>query len=183
MRTQVKKHPLHLWIPIVLIMVLVLCGTAEARAEFDDGVVAYLMGDYDKAFATLRALAEGANHGYSQYYLGMMYLQGQGTEQDDKQAAQWFRRAAENHIPQAQYRLGLLYLRGKGVPKDYEYAYAWFRTSATLQHSKAKEAISEARTKLPNQDMTNAEALAEEFIEKYGPEEKLDLSQPIRIDN
>ncbi|MEM6998969.1 MAG: sel1 repeat family protein, partial [Pseudomonadota bacterium] len=54
----------------------------NVRADFNDGVVTYLMGDYDKAFTTMQSLAETSDHGFAQYYLGMMYMKGQGVEQD-----------------------------------------------------------------------------------------------------
>lgn len=163
---------------------LALYGIGDgARAEFNDGVVAYLMGDYDKAFTTMQSLAETADHGYAQYYLGMMYLRGQGGEQNNDLAGQWFRRAAQNHISQAQYQLGQLYMKGQGVPRDYELAYAWLRTSATLEHTRAEQAAEKARARIPAPDLPRAEAVAEEFIEKYGPQETLDPSQPIRIEN
>ena len=160
-----------------------LCGLSAAQAQFDEGVVAYLTGDYDKAFNTMQSLSEVSNHGLAQYYLGMMYLRGQGAEQDDKSAGQWFRRAAKNHIPQAQYKLGQLYMQGRGVPQDYEFAYAWFRTSASLQHEKANSAVDKAKAKLSTRELGEAEQLSQEFISKYGPQEDVDLSQPIQIEN
>ncbi|MDZ7736346.1 MAG: hypothetical protein U5P41_09760 [Gammaproteobacteria bacterium] len=57
-------------------------------ADFNSGVVAYLMGEYDKAFATMQSLSETADHGYAQYYLGMMYLKGQGARQDLRRSRQ-----------------------------------------------------------------------------------------------
>lgn len=163
--------------------VLTFCAPSVARADFNDGVVAYLMGDYDKAFTTMQSLAETADHGLAQYYLGMMYMRGQGVERDYENAGRWFRRAAENHISQAQYKLGQFYMQGRGVPRDYEYAYAWFRTSAALRHKKADAAASKAKEKLSDQEFLEAEQLSREFVAKYGPQKDIDLSQPIRVEN
>ena len=44
-----------------------------ARADFNDGVIAYVMNDYEKAFTTMQSLAETSDHGYAQYYMGVMY--------------------------------------------------------------------------------------------------------------
>ena len=43
-----------------------------ARADFNDGVIAYVMNDYEKAFTTMQSLAETSDHGYAQYYMGVM---------------------------------------------------------------------------------------------------------------
>ena len=72
-----------------------------ARADFNDGVIAYVMNDYEKAFTTMQSLAETSDHGYAQYYMGVMYSKGQGVNQDYKTASNWFRKAAEKAIDTA----------------------------------------------------------------------------------
>ena len=47
-----------------------------------------------KAFAEAKAKAE-AGDAEAQYNLGLMYANGQGVEQDDKEAVKWWRKAAE----------------------------------------------------------------------------------------
>jgi TPR repeat protein len=55
----------------------------------------------------------------SQYFLGLLYLNGEdGHEMDVEEAAYWFNLAAENGNIAAQYNLGLLYLNGEGVETD-----------------------------------------------------------------
>ncbi len=151
------------------IALLLLLTAAAARADFNAGVVAYLQGDYDRAFATMQSLAEAADHGYAQYYLGMMYLKGQGVAGDNKKAGEWFRKAAENAIPQAQYRLGELYFEGRGVPKDYEFAYIWYSIGATHQHKLSVNAIDKARQQLSREERTEADRLIKSYTIKYGP--------------
>lgn len=152
-------------------------------ADFNDGVVAYLTGDYDKSFKTMRSLAETSDHGYAQYYLGMMYMKGQGVEQDYKNASEWFRKASEKSIPQAQYKLGDLYLKGRGVPKDYEFAYIWFSVGATHEHQLSIKAINKAKEKLSNEELSEADKQIASYVKKYGPQEDFDPSQPIKVDN
>jgi hypothetical protein len=41
-----------------------------------------------------------------------------GVPQDYRQAADWYRKAAEQGLAEAQYGLGFLYHNGNGVPKD-----------------------------------------------------------------
>ncbi|WP_432760534.1 tetratricopeptide repeat protein [Neisseria lactamica] len=59
-----------------------------------------------------------------------MYANGQGVRQDDEQAAQWFRKAAEQGNAKAQFNLGLMYANGQGVRQDDAQAVQWFRKAA-----------------------------------------------------
>lgn len=55
-----------------------------------------------------------------------MYANGQGVRQDDAQAAQWFRKAAEQGVAKAQYNLGIAYESGRGVRQDSALAQEWY---------------------------------------------------------
>uniref|UniRef100_UPI00260B7424 tetratricopeptide repeat protein n=1 Tax=uncultured Neisseria sp. TaxID=237778 RepID=UPI00260B7424 len=52
---------------------------------------------------------------------------GLGVRQDDAQAVQWYRRAAEQGHAQAQVLLGVMYENGQGVRQDYAQAAQWYR--------------------------------------------------------
>lgn len=163
-------------------LVLFFSLSLPVQADFNQGVVAYLMGEYDKAFTTMQSLAETADHGYAQYYLGMMYLKGQGTRQDQEEAGKWLRKSAEQGIPQAQYNLARLYMKGQGVPRDYERAYIWYRTGAAHKHAASASGVEQARENLNAEQLAEADKLSEQYIEKYGPDEE-DLDQPKEIPN
>lgn len=154
----------------LLIALLLVALSGTARADFNEGVVAYLTGDYDKAYATMRSLAETTDHAYAQYYVGMMFLKGQGVAQDYKEAGQWFLKAAEQRIPQAQFQLGSLYLSGDGLPRDPEQAYAWFKVGASHHHAKSTNSIDKARKQLSAEELAEAEKLSSRWIEQYGPD-------------
>lgn len=153
----------------LIVLLLLVFATQPAWADFNEGVVAYMMGQYDKAYNTMRSLAETADNAYAEYYLGMMYLNGQGVEQDYTKASEWFRKSAKNHVPQAQYKLGTLYFNGQGVPRDFERAYAWYRVAAVLNHQKSIQALPKARENLSKEELKSAEKLSLEYIDKYGP--------------
>ena len=59
-----------------------------------------------------------------------MYRSGEGVSQDDTQAVNWFRKAAEQGYAKAQVNLGFMYRSGQGVPQDYAQAVNWFRKAA-----------------------------------------------------
>jgi TPR repeat protein len=73
-----------------------------------------------------------------------MYYHGRGVEQDDQQAVEWFRRAADKGLPRAQYNLGVTYRDGRGVEQDYQQAVEWFRRAADQGHPPAKRGLAQA---------------------------------------
>ena len=153
-------------LPILAFVLVVTAG--PARADFNDGVVALMSGNYDTALATFVPLAEASDHAYAQYFLGRMYAVGQGVEQDLETAAGWYRKAAEKGVGDAQYRLGTLYERGKGVPGDLEYAYGWYSVAAHVGNAKGADALKKVAAKLSDTERTEAKKLSRNLIEKYG---------------
>jgi len=151
-----------------LLAVLLSLGIGGARADFNDGVLALMTGDNDKALQTFVPLAETSDHAYAQYFLGRMYAEGRGVEANPEEAAKWFRKAAEKGVQDAQFRLGGCYERGQGVPKDMEYAYGWYSVSAHIGNPKAAAAMKEAAAKLSEEEMKSAQELSREMIQKYG---------------
>ncbi len=78
--------------------------------------------------ATLDQLRQLAASGDSaaEYALGLRYASGDGVKQDDKEAAVWFNKAAENGNVKAQAALGTRYFAGnRGVPPSLSQAYFW----------------------------------------------------------
>jgi hypothetical protein len=55
-----------------------------------------------------------------------MYMQGECVPKDEKQAAEWFRRAAEQGLAGSQITLGMLYEQGIGVEKNEAEAKKWY---------------------------------------------------------
>ena len=64
---------------------------------------------------TLQAAEQG--NAKAQFYLGVMYANGQGVRQDEKQAEYWYRKAAEQGYAQEQFGLGVMYGAGQGSDK------------------------------------------------------------------
>jgi hypothetical protein len=59
-----------------------------------------------------------------------MYSEGRGVEQDYKEAAKWYLKAAGKEHAQAQAMLGYMYSKGQGVEQDNKEAIKWFRRAA-----------------------------------------------------
>ena len=67
----------------------------------------------------------------AQFNLALMYEDGIGVTQDDKEAVKWYRLAAEQGYALAQYNLATMYYRGEGVILDIVIAHMWFNISAS----------------------------------------------------
>ena len=113
----------------MLVLNLGLAATNTAIAGFDDGVEALTRRDYAMALEEFRSLADGGHAG-GRYYLGRLYLMGEGVSADYKQAAILFREAATQGHANAQFYLGVLHYMGEGVPKDYAEAMKWYGRAA-----------------------------------------------------
>jgi TPR repeat protein len=61
-------------------------------------------------------------------------VMGQGM-QAYKEAAAWYRKAAEQGNAEAQTNLGVLYEQGQGVPQNFKEAAAWHRKAAEQGHA------------------------------------------------
>lgn len=67
----------------------------------------------------------------AQYWLGRVYLEGQGNvAQNSAEAAKWFERAAKWGLAEAQLELGRIYTDGRGVSHDPAQAAVWFEKAA-----------------------------------------------------
>lgn len=65
-----------------------------------------------------------------QFGLGLKFAGGEGPAQDYAQAAEWYRKAAEQHHPLAQFNLAMMYARGQGVARDDAESKLWLGKAA-----------------------------------------------------
>ena len=80
--------------------------------------------------AALLARATGGEAA-AQVLVGESYSAGKGVALDMKQAAEWYRKAAEKGSVSGQMHLAALYRDGgKGFPRDMAQAAAWYRKAA-----------------------------------------------------
>src|SRR5271170_2922325 len=98
-----------------LLLPCIMIGTASAG--LDEGRNALQKGDYATALIELKPLADKGNP-EAQFLLGTMYASGHGVPKDDKQTAEWYRKAAVQGFALGQTNLGYMYRDGQGVPQD-----------------------------------------------------------------
>lgn len=72
----------------------------------------------------------------AQYHFGLCYRNGEGVDQDHKEAIKWLKKAAIQGDARAQYHLACC--SGKGVEQDYEEAVKWYRKAAEQGHRDAQ---------------------------------------------
>ena len=72
----------------------------------------------------------GKGHADAQFRMGLIYFEGDIVSKDARQAAGWFRKAAEQGHAHGQYNLALKYLLGEGVAKDLRATASWYRKAA-----------------------------------------------------
>jgi len=101
----------------------------ELRARVDRG-------DRDAIATMVRQASEGDSN--AQYYLGVMYANGQGVPQSDIEAVNWFRKSAEQGNPDGENSLGNMYAVGQGVPQDDAEAIRWYIRAAGLNYTVAE---------------------------------------------
>ena len=93
---------------------LPLAEAGDAAAQCRLALLATATRDYAAAQAWFeRAAAQG--HSEAQFFLGLIYIDGQGVPRDYVQARGWFERAAAQGEARAQSYLGWLYDNGYGV--------------------------------------------------------------------
>jgi uncharacterized protein len=111
-----------------LLLVSAVVGTAST-AQYVDGMVAFVNGDYTTAAGIWRGLAD-KGEASSQVSLGSLYKDGKGVKQDYNQAIKWYRKAAEQSDVSGQVKLGEMYDLGLGVQQDSGVAAGWYRRAA-----------------------------------------------------
>ncbi|MDH5926082.1 hypothetical protein BCU71_14625 [Vibrio lentus] len=77
----------------------------------------------------------------AQLALAYRYLSGDGVEQDDEKAAEWFETAASDGSPEAQTQLGLMYFSGSGVQVSQADAVTWIGLAAAQDYDPALDLL------------------------------------------
>jgi TPR repeat protein len=72
-----------------------------------------------------------AGHGdaEAQFNLGVKFAR-EGAAQDYAQAAQWYRKAADQSHSLAQFNLAIMYAAGQGMPRDNAKSMVWMQKAA-----------------------------------------------------
>lgn len=125
------------WLASLLALLPATLASLPAKADFLVGVVAYERKDFATAYRELSD-PKTRNAPDAQFYLGNMYLFGQGVTKDTAKGIELLEQAAAGDVLDAVTMLAQAYEFGMGVPKDKAKALAYWEQAASLGYVKAQ---------------------------------------------
>jgi len=128
---QIVPSISHTSSPCGLVIIALVFISAASAENLQDGLDAYVSGNYATAYRVLSPHAASENPEL-QNLVGLMLYLGQGTAADALAAQQLFHNAAQLGVADARRNLGILYSLGApGIAADYEEARFWFTADQT----------------------------------------------------
>ena len=125
-----RRVPLGRPLIILLLAMALLMPTTAAAQTYEAGLAAFNRAQYEAAEAAWLPLAESGDL-RSQYALAVLYEKRAGRDPAlIGQAAEWYRRAAEQGHPGAQTNYASLLARGHGVAEDQKLAVYYWQLAA-----------------------------------------------------
>ena len=112
----------------------------------------------------IEQLRQKAEQGDSEAQFGMGAVH-HYLKENYREAAEWYRMAADQDHVGAQLSLGLLYYDGRGVPKDFVKAWAWLNLAAR-EFKEAAEMQNFLKEKLTAEQVAEAQKLSAELQER-----------------
>jgi TPR repeat protein len=117
-------------------------------------------GDFVRSFRLVSAVA-GEGDALAQHFLGWHFHKGIGIEQDDRQACEWWLKAARQGLPEAQQGLGWAYANGRGVEPDLLKAYRWYNLAVAAGDEEARNGLAEVAARLSAEQLRALESEAD----------------------
>jgi TPR repeat protein len=111
------------------LIVLLALAAGKSNADYQQGLDAFSIGEYETALAEWAPLAE-QGHAESQFGMGLLCANGWGTAQNDAEALKWYELAAAQGHGEAQFNIGVMYQNGWGVDQSDAEALRWMQASA-----------------------------------------------------
>ncbi len=145
------------FLPLIAVLI-----AGSAIADRNSALRAYQQRDFATAIKEWQTLADTGD-AEAEYRVGMMYERGEGIPVQPKQAANWYRKAAEQAYSHAQIALGMLYAKGQGVLQDYVQAHMWLilaSAEGVIEASKERDKLAEKMTPV---QIAEAQRMAREW--------------------
>ena len=80
-----------------------------------EAIAHYNRKEFEKAYTLFHPLASYQRDAEAQFYLGMMYHDGEGVDKDVDEALKWWKRAMKNGHREAAYRFSELQTSTKNI--------------------------------------------------------------------
>ncbi|MCF6355665.1 MAG: hypothetical protein L3J26_11300 [Candidatus Polarisedimenticolaceae bacterium] len=120
-----------------LILLLAALQSHAGSLAYQQGREAADRGDHNQAYTIFLPAAQQGDT-WSQFALGVLYLNGDGTAADSARSTRWFQKAANQGLSFAQFNLGNAYLHGRGVEPDLTKAAFWWQQAAEQGNADAQ---------------------------------------------
>ncbi len=153
--------------------------------EFSNALSRFESEDYKKSVSLFEELANQGDRA-AQYNLGIIYEIGVGGLRDDRRAEDWYRKAAENGLPEAQFCLAtILAADYMQQTQNYDYfpdignttldererrfvdAYKWLLLAKQAKHPLAINALRRLLKNMTKSQIEAAKRLAREWTEMH----------------
>ena len=122
---------------VIYFLLFILLFSSSINIDYQTGLDAYAIGDYQTAMKKWTAVVEGPATAVdplvyveTHYAIAMLYWQGQGVPRDFHKSYEWLLKAANLNHAGAQAKLGYLYTDGVAVPRDFNMAFEWYSKAA-----------------------------------------------------
>ena len=133
---------------------------------YSEGIPGTVAADPVRGREAFRYAASYFGDAEAQYYLGRMYLLGDGGQKNAKEAARWLSLSAEKGDARAQALLGEMLIKGREVPRQAARGLFWLIVAK--DGAGADEPwISEVYTAALAQANENDRALAHKYLEDW----------------
>jgi TPR repeat protein len=118
--------------------------------------------------ATLEQLRQMAAKGdaAAQNALGLRYATGDGVKPDEREAVNWFTRAANQGYIAAQSKLGSVYFRGRNIPQNLGQAYFWMVLARASGDENSKVLAPLVAARLTREQITSIELDASHWLQQ-----------------
>jgi len=113
----------------LLLAVGLFAVSMGAQAGLKEGRSAYKSKDFETAMNEFKPLADNGDP-VAQFYIGLMYDNGEGVLQSYPQAIVWYTKSADKGFAPAQSNLGVIYESGGLVERDFKKAASYYQKAA-----------------------------------------------------
>lgn len=107
-----------------------------AHADFEEGEDFFEKQDYTRAFSEFLPLANSGDF-RSQYYIGYLYINGLGVNQDVQEGIKYLNKSLEQDYDMAQSMMAFLYEEGHALPQNKKKALELYKKAAEQNNASA----------------------------------------------
>ncbi len=124
--------------------------------------------DETAAYQWIRRAAE-AGDPRGEISVAVMLAVGQGVDENDAEARDWYARGVARNLAPPLRGLGIMLYTGEGGPVDRARGWAYLKLAADAGEANAKRLIDERVGDLSAPDRERGEAIVADWIAKHGP--------------